>query len=43
MRFPVSSISTPRPHRIGILFLVLTLAVLALEAWGIGVGLSSLR
>ena len=32
----------PRIHRLGILFLFLMLAVLALEAWGIRSGLENL-
>ncbi len=38
----VSALPTPRSIRIGILFLILTLAVLALEVWGIGASLRSL-
>lgn len=37
----VSAVPSPRPHRLGILFLILTLTVLALEVWAIGSSLTS--
>jgi len=41
IRGPMSPFgSSPRAHRLGILFLFLTLALLALEAWGIRTSLN---